>query len=657
MGSQLLIYIIKRLLVMIPTLFVIALICFIVLNFAPGRPGQAGEAAQASGSEEARNQYRIFRETFNLDKPVLFNTYFWVERSEVRELIDTALDPASSARDNLEARYALEDYGSYIVPELMDILKSAEDPAVVAFTINELSLNGQRRNLFLGTEDDIPDEVEDEQREISRHNRRISEWRVPQHWSIVPEGFDLQWPPTDACDVPLDADTRYCALGAEVEESEEDDPGNFQPSLAIGLVEGSEPPEESDGEDTDESKGESVEEEQSPEEKKKALEARAAELNALAERAAEQTAESLPRTEGGNVRAGDVEGRYVVRADEHRHVVTAVFPLDDGDTVVFVARIPSSRVETLQPSVDRTMSSLEATFHQQVEQRTQQWLAWYEQEKSRFSLDTSDKISAFFTDTRFYKYMSNLAQGDFGLTLKKRPVLPEIMRRAKYTFVLSLLSVVLIYLLSIPIGIFSALRQHTLGDQTMTLVLFILYSLPTFFVGTLIVQYMPEWVPFATSGFETSELKEPYLTTGERFEDIVMHLVFPVLTMTYGGLAVLSRYARTGLLDVIRADYIRTARAKGLSESVVILKHAVRNGMIPILTILGTLLPFLFSGSLVVEFIFEIDGIGRYILQAIHLRDYAVIMGILLISAVMTLIGLLISDISYALVDPRITFD
>jgi peptide/nickel transport system permease protein len=146
-------------------------------------------------------------------------------------------------------------------------------------------------------------------------------------------------------------------------------------------------------------------------------------------------------------------------------------------------------------------------------------------------------------------------------------------------------------------------------------------------------------------------------TTLEIFGDIVWHMVLPVICLTYGSLAVLSRYARTGLLDVIRSDYIRTARAKGLSEFVVILKHAVRNGMIPILTLLGTTLPVLIGGSIIIEFIFNIEGMGKLMLTAINYRDFNIIMGVLLISSILTLLGILLSDISYALVDPRISFD
>lgn len=147
------------------------------------------------------------------------------------------------------------------------------------------------------------------------------------------------------------------------------------------------------------------------------------------------------------------------------------------------------------------------------------------------------------------------------------------------------------------------------------------------------------------------------MTTLEQLKSVAYHLTLPLICLSYGGLASLSRYARTGVLDVIRADYIRTARAKGLGEGVVIVKHAVRNGMIPILTLLGSLLPVLIGGSVIIEVIFNIPGMGLYLFESITARDYNAIMAVLLISSVLTLLGLLVSDLSYALVDPRISFD
>jgi peptide/nickel transport system permease protein len=127
--------------------------------------------------------------------------------------------------------------------------------------------------------------------------------------------------------------------------------------------------------------------------------------------------------------------------------------------------------------------------------------------------------------------------------------------------------------------------------------------------------------------------------------------------MSYASLAALSRYARTGMLDVIRSDYVRTARAKGLPEFIVIVKHAARNGMIPIITLMATLLPVLISGSVVVEVVFGVPGMGRYMFDSIVGRDYNAVMAVLLISCALTLVGMLLTDLCYAVVDPRITFD
>ena len=216
----------------------------------------------------------------------------------------------------------------------------------------------------------------------------------------------------------------------------------------------------------------------------------------------------------------------------------------------------------------------------------------------------------------------------------------------------------LAYLISLPLGIWSAVKENTIADRIVTVILFMLYSLPSFFVGVVLLNFFTVGSPlklFPTAGFESIDTTQ--MTTLEYIKDVIWHIFLPIVCMTYGSLAALSRYARTGLLDVIRADFIRTARAKGLSESVVIVKHAARNGMIPILTLMATLLPVLIGGSVVIEVIFGIPGMGRLGFEAIMLRDYNVIMAILLIASLLTLIGMLISDLMYALVDPRITFD
>jgi peptide/nickel transport system permease protein len=245
--------------------------------------------------------------------------------------------------------------------------------------------------------------------------------------------------------------------------------------------------------------------------------------------------------------------------------------------------------------------------------------------------------------------------------VSREPVLRTLFSKLKYSLSLSVGSLVLAYALSIPLGIFSAVEKDTTADRVTTVVLFMLYSLPTFFVATLLLYFLSEgsdWASlrlFPTGGFQSQNAAD--LTTLGKLADISWHLVLPMFCLTYGSLAALSRYMRTGLLDVIRADYIRTARAKGLSERTVIGKHALRNGLLPILTLLAGLLPAILGGSVIVEYIFGIPGMGLWVVDAIYQRDYNVILAVELVSTVLVLVGILVTDLSYALVDPRIRYE
>lgn len=287
------------------------------------------------------------------------------------------------------------------------------------------------------------------------------------------------------------------------------------------------------------------------------------------------------------------------------------------------------------------------------------WTQWKSDQGGAWDYSAAEKARIFVTDTRFAKYWVNLARLDFGVSHRdKEPVLKTVASKLKYSVTLGFCSVVLMYLISVPLGIWSAIRRDTLADSIVSTILFVMYSLPSFFVGVVLLNFLSRGTPlqvFPTAGFESIDTS--MMTTLEYLLDVCWHLVLPVFCVGYGGLAVLSRYARTGLLDVIRSDYVRTARAKGLPESIVIIKHAARNGMIPILTLLATLLPTIIGGSVVVETVFGIPGIGRFMFESIVGRDYNAVMAILLISCSLTLVGMLLSDLSYAIVDPRISFD
>jgi peptide/nickel transport system permease protein len=287
---------------------------------------------------------------------------------------------------------------------------------------------------------------------------------------------------------------------------------------------------------------------------------------------------------------------------------------------------------------------------------------WYAEHEGRYRHGTAKKIAIFFTDTRFFAYWKNLLRFDFGVSLTSRePVVATLLSKLKYSLSLSVGSLLLAYAIAVPLGIFSAVKKGTRVDRALTTTLFMLYSLPSFFVATLLLYFFSAGSSiealrlFPTGGWASSDASEH--TTLGALGDVLWHLVLPIGCMTYGSLAALSRYMRAGMLDVIQADFVRTARAKGLSERVVIGKHALRNGLLPILTLLAGLLPAVLGGSVIVEYIFGIPGMGLWTVEAIYQRDYNVILAVELFSTILVLFGLLITDLSYALVDPRIRFE
>lgn len=247
-----------------------------------------------------------------------------------------------------------------------------------------------------------------------------------------------------------------------------------------------------------------------------------------------------------------------------------------------------------------------------------------------------------------------------------RPIAKVIAEALPVTLLLSFLSLLIAYLISIPIGVFSAVKQNTILDRIVTVKLFVLYSLPSFWVGTMLLVFLASgqfidcpWTDtpgcFPLQGWHAFEGFSELSLWG-KFWDVAWHITVPLITLTYNAFASLSRYMRTGMLEAIRQDYIRTARAKGLPERSVIFKHALRNSVIPIVTLLGLTLPYLISGSVIVESIFGIRGMGLVALEAIRLPDYPLVITIVAFTSVITMVGILISDILYAIVDPRIGY-
>lgn len=275
-----------------------------------------------------------------------------------------------------------------------------------------------------------------------------------------------------------------------------------------------------------------------------------------------------------------------------------------------------------------------------------------EEEKKLYGLDKPIHIG-------YLNWMAKLIRLDFGVSRKDgRPVSERLSDALPITLSLNIISIIVIYIISIPMGIVSAVKKDSLLDRSSSLFLFILYSLPSFWIGLLLLMIFSggEYLNIFPLGGIISDWAEDFGFL-DRFLNILWHLVLPVVTLTYGGFAFLSRYTRANMLEVINQQYITTARSKGLSEKKVIFVHAFRNSLIPLITLMATLLPGLLGGSVIVESIFSIPGMGMLAFESILSRDIPVIMAIASISALLTLVGILLADLMYGLVDPRIRLE
>jgi peptide/nickel transport system permease protein len=256
---------------------------------------------------------------------------------------------------------------------------------------------------------------------------------------------------------------------------------------------------------------------------------------------------------------------------------------------------------------------------------------------------------------QFGRWLWRVVRLDFGRSYMPdgRPVMDKIAERIPITLGLNVLELIIIFCVAVPLGILSATRQYSLFDKSMTLFVFVGFATPDFWLALLVMILFGVqlgWLPI--SGLRS--LNFEYLAFWAQAWDILSHLILPVLVAAFGGLAYLSRLMRGTLLEVIRQDYIRTARAKGLPERDVIYKHAVRNAVIPVVTLLGLMVPGLLGGSVFIETVFSIPGMGQLFVQSAFSRDEPVLMALIVIGASLSLLGNILADISYGLVDPRI---
>ncbi len=257
---------------------------------------------------------------------------------------------------------------------------------------------------------------------------------------------------------------------------------------------------------------------------------------------------------------------------------------------------------------------------------------------------------------RYGRWVSRIVRFDFGTSLRdQRPVSTKIAEALPRTLFLSTTALTLAFLLAVPLGVFAAAKRGRLWDRGLSVLLFLLYSLPSFWVAvTLLLTFGTDrgvvWFPLQGLRSEGAE----QLSYPAQFIDLLWHSVLPICCLTYAALASLARQMRSGMLETLNEDFVRTARAKGLSERVVLYRHALRNSLLPMVTLLGLLLPGVVGGSVIVEGVFGIPGMGQLALESLLHRDQPMVMGITTLVALFTLASLLVSDVLYAVVDPRL---
>lgn len=305
---------------------------------------------------------------------------------------------------------------------------------------------------------------------------------------------------------------------------------------------------------------------------------------------------------------------------------------------------------------------------QQINDKVDALKKWYQENFKlyRFEPDTPQKIYIFFFETRFWRYLSRVVTLDFG-TLRNddnKTVIGEVTRRFKYSLTLAILPMMITFVLCQLFGFIMAYRQNHWEDFGLNVFFLVLYALPIFVVAPFLIEevamnrHFPFTnIPIPISGFTSPENVYEKLNSYQRLLDILQHIFLPLIAIMYGTLAAQARLSRTAVLEVLRQDYVRTARAKGVPTSTIMFKHVGRNAAITIVTSIASSLGIVLGGSLIVETLFEINGFGKFFYEAVINRDYNVIMFSSFAGSVLSLAGYLLADIAYTVLDPRLTLE
>jgi ABC-type dipeptide/oligopeptide/nickel transport system permease component len=288
------------------------------------------------------------------------------------------------------------------------------------------------------------------------------------------------------------------------------------------------------------------------------------------------------------------------------------------------------------------------------------WIAYADTHTARFDPSFLARLWYVVADTQYANSLVKLVTFSFGRSMVKPydPVGPKILEAALVSAPIMILAEALVYLLAVPLGVICSVTRGRTPDRSITFSLFILYSIPSFVAGMLALTFLcyGQFLKIFPMYNIHSEGSETFFFLA-RALDYLWHITLPVICLSIFSLAALAMYARSSMLDIVNQDYVRTARAKGLAPAAVILRHSLRNALIPVITLFSNFLPALLGGSVLIEVLFGIPGMGRLSFESIQAKDYNTLMALTYVEAIVVMVSILISDLLYVVVDPRITFE
>jgi ABC-type dipeptide/oligopeptide/nickel transport system permease component len=609
-------YIIRRLLIMVPTLFGVTVVSFVIMQLAPGDPVMYQlQGGSAGKSNQTREAYLIQKRDLHLDKPWVLNfRYFrdysaavhWAAyyrartvdeiRAELPQLAEHPDESTNAAKLRFLRSLGIPDFQERFADrEQWDLLAKSIEHYVLVYC-EDIGANA------------VPDAIAILQDPQSDFKLKIGAIRCLGSMVVEPFVYTYSVHPSNT-ETPAVQSVWRIWWGHHKNGFMEVDP-----------------------------------------EARKFLDSK------LAEMAGDRRKIDAGLEQIVNGDYADIAPRYFAEK-----LLNPATPLEEKVVAsVYLKRIAAEPLK-LDVSTDAS--------HADVAEAAANWIEHYQLHRVEYEPSTLLKLWYIVGDTQYSHMIGRLVTFDFGRSMLKthEPVSGRLWDAFLVSAPLVFMSELLVYVIAVPLGILCGVFRNGWTDRSISLGLFLLYSLPGFIAAMLFLVFFcygdyfqwlqdrVDWFPFPTQGLHSDNAES--MSWIAYLRDYLWHAILPVVCLSLFSLAATAMYSRSAILDVINQDYIRTARAKGVSEWKVILKHALRNGLIPILTLFSSFLPAMLGGSVLIENIFDIPGLGRLGWSSINDKDYTTQMALIYVEAIVTLFSFLLTDLLYVVVDPRITFE